>query len=277
MGREVGIQQSQAVGGGCIHEACFLQLECGDRVFAKTSPGSNIDPFDSEASGLQALASTGTFRIPDVLAIAMLQTGKSVLVLEAIQESRRAPDYFEKFARQLAGLHRAPVGDLFGFETDNFIGATPQPNSMSESWSDFFARQRLAFQLRLAGEKGFGRLQRDGMRLVERIDRWIPECQTPSLIHGDLWSGNYLADENGGPVLIDPAPYYADREAELGMTTLFGGLPPRFYEIYNEVFPLNDGYQQRVLLYKLYHLLNHLNLFGNTYLADCETIVSNFN
>ena len=89
--------------------------------------------------------------------------------------------------------------------------------------------------------------------------------------------GNYLADENGGPVLIDPAPYYADREAELGMTTLFGGLPPRFYEIYNEFFPLNDGYQQRVLLYKLYHLLNHLNLFGNTYLADCETIVSNFN
>ena len=166
----------------------------------------------------------------------------------------------------------------FGFEEDNYIGATPQPNAWTDDWVTFFAEQRLGFQLRLAADNGFGgELARLGERLLSRLGELIDEPAEPAcLLHGDLWGGNYLCDAEGQPVLIDPAAYYGRREAELAMTTLFGGFDSAFYGAYEEAWPLAPGSAERLEIYKLYHLLNHLNLFGGGYLGGCLGVLRRF-
>ncbi|QEG22095.1 fructosamine kinase family protein [Mariniblastus fucicola] len=236
------------------------------RVFVKSS---HNDVFGQEAAGLESLRRTDSIRIAEVIYVS--QREPFVLILKAIESTPPSADFFERFARKLAQMHRCSA-EQFGFEHDNFLGATAQPNSWTSDWVEFWAVHRLGFQLRLAADNGLGgsELQRLGQALIHRLDEQIGGSnERPALIHGDLWSGNWLCDEHGEPALIDPAVYFANREAEFGMTTLFGGLPPRFYGAYREAWPLEDGWEDRVAVYRLYHLLNHLNLFGSSYLGEC--------
>lgn len=259
---------------GVVFESRFAD---SIRVFVKTS---SADVFRAEVAGLRALRQTDALRVAEVCGVGKSKRcGSYILVLEAIDSRAPTEGFVDKFARQLADLHRIGSGDAFGLDHDNFLGATDQPNAPMESWPDFWAQHRLGFQLKLAKENGLGgdQLQRLGAKLVGKLDSFIGgSLESPSLIHGDLWSGNWLCDLRGEPALIDPAIYYANRESEFGMTTLFGGLPSRFYDVYNEMWPMEDGWEERVAIYRLYHLLNHLNLFGASYLGDCLQILRRF-
>ena len=231
----------------------------------------------SEADGLDALRKTNAIRVANVIACGTAD--RHILVVEAIQTRHPTGDFFERFGRQLAELHQAAKAESYGFENDNFLGRTPQPNAWTSSWTEFWIHSRLEFQLRLARNNGYGgkTLQRLGDLMIRRLDAFLDDSDSqPNLIHGDLWSGNWLCDENNQPALIDPAVYFADREAEFGMTTLFGGLPQPFYDAYIEAWPLSDGWQDRVEIYRLYHVLNHLNLFGKAYLNQAIAIMQKY-
>ena len=175
-------------------------------------------------------------------------------------------------------MHRQGTSTSFGFTEDNFIGATVQPNPQNSDWVEFWIEHRIGFQLKLASDNGFAfalkQLETSFSRGIRRVLQEPSEA--PALIHGDLWSGNYLVSAAGHPVVIDPAAYYAHREAEFGMTTLFGGFDQAFYNAYDEAFPLAEGWEDRVEIYRLYHLLNHLNLFGQSYLSGCREIMQKF-
>jgi len=263
-----------AQGGGCIAQASIATFNDGSTVFVKTSqdaPGM----FECEAVGLAALAQADAIRIPRVLAV-----GDDALVLEAIQSAPRSPGFFRLFGEQFASLH-AYRGPLFGFQSDNFIGSTLQVNvpvGGGDSWPDFFFERRLVFQVELAAQNEFGyELQQLLESGAPRIMDLLAESdEPPSLLHGDLWSGNYMADEQGRPCLIDPAVYFGHREADLAMTLLFGGFEPDFYAAYDEALPLAPGHEERLKLYQLYHLLNHLNLFGTGYYEQCRQILQRY-
>ncbi len=245
-------------------------------VFVKTS---HEDIFGPEVVGLNAMRATRAIRVANVFGSGVSEDGTNVLVLEAIESHVPAGDFFERFGRQLAELHRSSSADRFGFEHDNFLGASLQPNPWTDDWTDFWSKSRLSFQLKLARENGLGgsELQSLGDSVINRLDSLIGgSTERPALIHGDLWSGNWICDEQAQPVLIDPAVYFANREAEFGMTTLFGGLPESFYDAYHEAWPMADGWEDRVAIYRLYHLLNHLNLFGSSYLLQCISILRRF-
>lgn len=262
---------SRRVGGGCIHRAEIVELDGGRRLFVKSNTQAPPGMFESEAAGLRSLAAVEAIRVPRDAWVG--ESGeRRFLVMEAIDEGRRGPGFLRRFGAALAELHRAGRGESFGFDDDNYIGATPQPNGWSDDWVEFFRQRRLGFQLDLArrGGRSDRTLDRLGDRLLERLEDWLelPD-EPPALIHGDLWSGNYLVGAQGEPVLVDPAVYYAHREAELGMTRLFGGFGAGFYAAYEEAWPLPPGARERQLIYSLYHLLNHLNLFGESYRDQC--------
>lgn len=261
-----------AVGGGCIAETARVTFASGNVFFLKFGA---FDPtlFRKEANGLNALRTAGALRVPQVF----LATER-LLLLEWIPPGRKPPDFFERFGRALAGLHRVR-GASFGFFEDNFIGATPQPNPPTATWSEFYVTHRLHFQFRLAERKGY--VTPSFARNYARLEARVPEIlsgseEPPTLLHGDLWSGNYLVDEAGAPCLIDPAVYYGHREAELAMTKLFGGFPPVFHHAYAQAFPLPPGHAYRENLYKLYHVMNHLNLFGRGYLPQALSLVEGY-
>jgi fructosamine-3-kinase len=243
------------VGGGCIHE-CY-RVEIGGRsFFLKTNDESHADNFVSEADGLAALRSAG-MRAPEPVSHGTAG-GKAYLLLEfLVLQGKRD---FAALGRMLAEAHRAP-GPRFGWSRDNYIGATPQANGWCDDWAEFWRERRLRPQLALAERNGFD-LRFDEDPLGNHSPR-------PALLHGDLWSGNAGFTQEG-PVVFDPAVYYGDREADLAMTELFGGFPREFYEAYEETYPLDAGYRRRKHLYNLYHLLNHLNLFGAGYLSQVK-------
>ena len=266
---------SQGVGGGCIHRAEIVELDDGRRLFVKSNTQAPAGMFESEVNGLLALAAAQAVRVPSE-AWAGESEGIRFLVMEAIDAGRPGRGFSRHFGAALAELHRAGRGDRFGFEGDNYIGATPQPNSWDEDWVEFFRQQRLGFQLGLARSAGRSdrTLDRLGDRLLERLADWLelPD-EPPCLIHGDLWGGNYLVGTDGEPVLVDPAVYYAHREAELAMTRLFGGFDADFDAAYEEAWPLPPGTRERQQIYSLYHLLNHLNLFGRSYRNGCVDVL----
>lgn len=260
-----------------------FRADVGDEALVFVKSNHN-DVFGPEVVGLDAMRETNTIRVVEVVGCGASDNGEFVLVLELIRwqmPGRELPSgFFQRFARQLAEMHRAGTSQCFGFKQDNFLGASHQPNSWSENWTEFWAESRLGYQLKLARDNGRGgaELQKLGAGLISRLDSRLGYAsQRPSLIHGDLWGGNWICDRDGQPVLIDPAAYYADREAEFGMTTLFPSLPQLFYDAYNEAWPMAEGWQDRVAIYRLYHLLNHLNLFGGSYLAECLKILWRFN
>lgn len=251
----------QPLGGGCINRA--LQLTLPDRIyFVKLAQTDRLEMFRGEAEGLQALAAADAIRVPGVID-AGTTAHHAYLVLEFIPLGRTAAP--AQAGRQLAALHRT-TRDRYGWERDNTIGATPQANTPCDSWAGFWRKQRLGYQLDLAARNGYrGRLQALGARLQENLAGLLDHAPVASLLHGDLWSGNLGYDRQNQPVIYDPAVYCGDREADLAMTELFGGFPDRFYRAYDEAWPLDSGYPTRKILYNLYHVLNHLNLFGGHY------------
>ncbi len=260
------------VSGGDINRASRLTLGDGTRVFLKSNARERLPMFRAEAAGLRAIAGTGAIRVPEVLCMGTDARYGSFLLLEHIESAGRGSGYWETFGRRLAAMHLADTsglapGCVFGFAGDNFIGARPQDNTPGESWIGFFRERRLAPQLRAAAGY-FDAGDRDrAARLLDRLDEYLVEPARPSLLHGDLWSGNYLTDERGEAMLIDPAVYVGHAEADIAMTELFGGFAPAFYGAYREAYPMQPGYERRRDLYNLYHLLNHLNMFGASYLG----------
>ena len=272
----VEIVEAAPVAGGSINRAFRVDLAGGRRFFVKAHVTAPAEMFEREAEGLAALAGTGSLRVPRE-PLPGTADGVAFLIMEWIDGGSPGAGFFERFGRRFARLHRgSSEAGRFGFSHDNWLGATPQPNRWTESWAGFWRRHRLGHQLRLARENGLSdrALDRLGDRLLARLGEWIDlPGEPPCLLHGDLWGGNYLADEHGEPVLIDPACYYGHREADLAMTRLFGGFAPEFYAAYEEEWPLPPGSGDRLAIYELYHLLNHLNLFGRSYRGRCVAIL----
>ncbi len=265
------IQSQNSVGGGCINNGTRLKTSTGASFFLKQNSSAPSDMFAREAEGLEALAEAEGPRVPRPLLI-----GEDFLLLEDLQPAPRQPAYWQAFGRQLAQLH-ATVGPHFGFEHDNYLGSTPQPNPPTEDGCVFFAQHRLHYQARMARDAGLisAEVTSRVVSLAGRLPELVPE-QPPSLIHGDLWSGNAMTGPEGEPALIDPAVHYGWAEAELGMTALFGGFPETFYQAYEDQRPLVPGWRDRLSLYNLYHLLNHLNLFGRSYLGRVQSVLRRY-
>jgi fructosamine-3-kinase len=252
--RILGVSAEEPVAGGCIHD-CYRVTIGRSSQFLKTNASERADAFAAEADGLAALRAAG-MRAPQPLGHGVA-AGRAWLLLEYLDLGGRKD--FAALGRMLASGHRSS-GPGFGWRRDNYIGSTPQQNGWCDDWAEFWMQRRIQPQLQLAKRNGFDVASPD----LSLLERYTP---VPSLLHGDLWSGN-AAFTDEGPVLFDPAVYYGDREADLAMTELFGGFPREFYQAYNEAWPLEQGYQRRKHLYNLYHLLNHLNLFGGGYLRQ---------
>lgn len=252
--RSLGIDCAQRASGGCIHECHRVRIG-GDTRFLKLNDARYADAFAAEADGLQALKAIG-LRVPEPLGHGVA-AGRAYLLLEYLDLGGRAD--FAALGRMVAEGHKN-TGARFGWARDNYIGTTPQANGWSDSWGEFWRERRLRPQIELARRNGFD-LALPPLKILEKHQ------PRPSLLHGDLWSGNagFTAD---GPAVFDPAVYYGDREADIAMTELFGEFAPEFYEAYGSVWPLDSGYRERRHAYNLYHLLNHLNLFGGGYLAQ---------
>jgi len=266
-----GVPQRLAVGGGFA--TCERWESDAGSVFVKVADRQRLPLLEAEAAGLRELASAAALRVPSVLAVG-LAGSQAFLALEWI-EFRAATSRTEaRLGELLAAQHRV-TAPRFGWHRDDTIGATPQPNAWTDDWTRFFAEQRLGFQLDLAVEQGHsGRLVERGRRLCEQLDVLLRgHRRLPSLLHGDLWGGNWAADESGNPVVFDPAVYFGDREADLAMTRLFGGFGRAFYDAYESAWPLEAGATLRFDLYNLYHVLNHLNLFGGGYRAQAEALI----
>ncbi len=224
--------------------------------------------FEAEQEGLQALAQAATLRVPKPLCSGVIED-QSYLIMEYVHLNSRASAVSEEEAgRQLALLHRHTAA-RYGWHRDNTIGATRQPNTEHSDWCSFWRDERLGFQLQEARRNGCSAMiQELGSELQHCLDRFLDHNPEPSLLHGDLWGGNLAYNEQGHPVVYDPATYYGDRETDLAMTELFGGFSQRFYAAYHKTWPLPAGYSQRKTLYNLYHILNHMNMFGGGYQAQ---------
>jgi protein-ribulosamine 3-kinase len=256
----LGIESARSAAGGCIHH-CYEVRIAGKPRFLKINDARFADAFAAEADGLIALHHNG-LPVPAALAHGSA-AGQSYLLLEYLELKSKGD--FAALGRMLANAHRKP-GPRFGWARDNYIGSTPQLNGWCDDWREFWATRRLEPQISLAREMGFD----VAMPSIHLLENYKPQ---PSLLHGDLWSGN-AGFTREGPVVFDPAVYYGDREADLAMTELFGGFPREFYQAYNETWALDAGYARRKPLYNLYHLLNHLNLFGRGYLAQVKAALS---
>lgn len=263
---------AQDIAGGCINRA--VRLSDGRHSwFVKINRAHRVDMFEAEYAGLQAIAGSHSLRVPEPLCTG-ISGDDCYLVMEYIALSNNSGKHGQGLAGEyLAAMHRhnAPT---HGWERDNTIGETTQLNPWCSDWVSFWREQRLGFQLELAASKGFGgRLQQLGQRLLERLDTLIDHAPTASLLHGDLWGGNLSYTANGEPLVYDPATYYGDRETDLAMTELFGGFGRDFYDAYESHWPLDAGYTTRKTLYNLYHILNHLNLFGGGYANQAQGMI----
>ena len=272
LGRIVSPSSAAEVHGGCIN-VCWRWETSDGPVFVKVADALSLGMLEAERDGLLELRAAGAVRVPEPLAVGTGEGG-AFLVLEWIDLQAVSPAAEERLGGQLAWQHRCRA-DRHGLGRDNTIGGTRQPNGWHEDWVAFLRERRLGFQLGVAAAKGHGgRLQERGHRLLEILEVFFATYRpAPSLLHGDLWSGNRAMDAAGQPVIYDPAVYYGDREADIAMTRLFGGFGPRFYAAYVAAWPLDQAAGTRRDLYNLYHVLNHLNLFGGSYRAQAESMI----
>lgn len=277
--REAGDQivSVSSVSGGCISDAFKLEMKNGEKYFLKLNDSAAKDMFIKEAHGLVELRKPNAIRIPQVIL-----HDKSFILTEFIKAGSRSKNFFEEFGRKFAELHKFR-NISFGFYEDNFIGSNPQLNIAEDgeknNWVKFYFNKRILFQYKLAEKNGYAakELTEGVLSLEKKIEEILSgNEEPPSLLHGDLWGGNYMVDENGNACLIDPAVYYGHREADLAMTKLFGGFSSEFYQAYNEYYPLPPGFEYRENIYKLYHVLNHLNLFGKGYYPQAVAIIKNY-
>ena len=255
------------VSGGCISEAWQVRTT-EETVFVKLSKGLLPGMLAAEAEGLNELAKSGAIRVPEVIRLT-----EDFLVLEFIPTAINLPtDFWPRLGQQLANLH-AYSRKIHGFHQDNFIGRSPQKNHCNGNWKEFFWQRRLLPQWEMAVQRGIPKTTK---RLWHKLEILWPaplegSSTQASLLHGDLWSGNVLVSNSGEPVVIDPAVYYGDPEADLSLTYIFGGFPTPFYHAYHEIRPKGEGFARRQKVYQLYHLLNHFNLFGNSYMQSVES------
>lgn len=273
------VEQARSVHGGDINQAAQFRSG-GVRYFVKWNTSAPPTMFPTEAHGLQLLADANEIRVPAVIA----QGGAdgacpAYLVLEWVEtgSKRGSGDTMELFGAALAELHRH-TAESHGLDRDNFIGRLPQPNQQTASWTDFYRDQRIGFQMALARQKRRLPQHREDLltRLMERLPELLDdEAMIPSLLHGDLWGGNYLVDAQGEAVLIDPAVCYGHREMDLAMSELFGGFSSSFYHAYHTAYPAH-GYSERRTLYQLYYILVHLNLFGESYGGRVDSMTTHY-
>jgi fructosamine-3-kinase len=262
------------VSGGCINDAQIITCSSGKKYFLKTNFNTSNDMFLKEANGLRELAKAKVIRIPEVIF-----AENDFILLESINSSIKSKNFWEDFGRRFARLHKY-TSDNYGFYEDNYIGSTNQLNIADETekydWTKFYFNKRLKIQFDLVKKNGYVTAELHNLfgKLEDKIESILSNITNqPCLLHGDLWSGNFMVDETGSACLIDPAVYYGDREADLAMTKLFGGFDTTFYNSYNEEFRLDDGYEYRENIYKLYHVLNHLNLFGTNYYQQALNLI----
>lgn len=259
------ITSMQQVGGGCIHNTIRLVTN-SQSYFVKYNLAEDASLFETEAKGLQLLSTSSPIRVPKILANGSMQN-TSYLLLEWIEKGASNSTFWKDFGQQLARQHQCTQSH-FGLDHDNFIGRLPQSNTLHATWDEFFVTERLVPQLELALTNQL--IDKD---ILTRFECLFPQFKNlipnepPALLHGDLWSGNFLSDEMHQPVIFDPAVHYGHRETELAFTHLFGGFDRSFYQYYDEVYPLEKGFENRVDLHNLYPLLVHVNLFGRSYLS----------
>lgn len=275
-GEPVRILSSNTLGGGCINHASRLQTNVGT-FFLKWNASCPPDMFQREAEGLRELrkAASDALLIPEVICYQEVGEHPGFLVMEYFDSGRSGNDD-EKLGRGLARIHWFK-NDRFGFPHDNYCGDTPQNNQAEIDWITFFREHRLNYILKLI--RRHRSLSADEQKvyakLADRLPKLIPDNAKPALIHGDLWSGNYMLT-TGGPALIDPAAYYADREMEFGIVTMFGGFSSRFFDAYSEAFPLDPNWRSRNKLYQLFHILNHYYLFGGSYGSQAYYVAKSY-
>ena len=273
---DLRIERASSIAGGCIHEARRLVTNHG-AFFAKWSEAAPSDLFVAEAAGLRALAAAGSgLVIPNVVvASSPSRAHPGFLILEFLAPASSGASQDEALGRGLARLHRTRA-ERFGFDAPTYCGATRQDNAWSSSWPEFYGARRIAPLIETLRKRGLASERAAAYaRFIDRLPEWLTSEPAPSLIHGDLWSGNVLAAERG-PALVDPACAYADREMEFGITLLFGGLSARAFDAYEEEWPLLHGWRDRNALYRIYHLLNHAVLFGGGYEAQAFDLVRRF-
>ena len=271
------ITSAQRVSGGSINQAAKVTLDDDTACFLKWNTTADPDMFIVEERGLELLTSADTsLRIPSVLATGATDEGTGFLLQEFIFEGRSKPNSAGDFGRALAQLHNHH-NDTFGLDHNNFIGRLPQSNIPHDSWIDFFIQERMEPQLQMATDSG--KLGAGTVTSFNAMYKELPDIfpdEPPSLLHGDLWGGNYFFDQDGEATIYDPAVYYGHREIELAFTHLFGGFPSNFYSAYEETYPLSSGFYKRKDIYNLYPLLVHTNLFGGSYARQVESIVRQF-
>jgi fructosamine-3-kinase len=263
LGEKFTIVDRRSIGGGCINQGYSIRSD--DRTyFVKINQASALEMFVAEAAGLQEMHTTKTIRIPQPICWGTAENS-CYLVLEYLNLGGSSNQSWEMMGKQLAAMHKIGVASAFGWMQNNTIGSTPQINTQTENWAEFFADRRIGYQLKLARCRGASFT--DTNKIIAKIKNILTECSPqPSIVHGDLWSGNAAILRTGEPTIFDPAVYYGDREVDIAMTKLFGGFPASFYRGYDREWQLEEGYQQRETIYNLYHILNHFNLFGGGYL-----------
>lgn len=270
-GEKFEVINRRSVGGGSINQGYAIS----DRertYFVKLNQASGLDMFEAEAVGLQQMWETQTIRVPKPICYG-IANNSAYIVMEWLDLGRGGgTSAWEEMGRKLAAMHKATSTKGFGWERNNTIGSTPQINTWTSDWADFFTEYRIAYQLKLANRRGGNFRQAE--TLLVAIPKLLADRQPESsLVHGDLWSGNAAITTSGEPAIVDPATYYGDREVDIAMTELFGGFPPAFYRGYNEAWPLDSGYERRKSLYNLYHILNHYNLFGSGYASQANRTI----
>ncbi|GAA6619291.1 fructosamine kinase family protein [Scytonema sp. NUACC26] len=263
--------QQRSVSGGCINQGYTVSNK-QHTYFVKLNQASKLEMFQAESLGLQQMYQTATIRVPKPICSGV--TGNySFLVLEWLEISSGNTNSWEEMGRKLAAMHKFTSNQGFGWDTNNTIGSTPQINTWTADWLEFYTKHRLGYQFQLARRRN-GHFPQE-KELLEAIPELLANRKPqPSLVHGDLWGGNAGSTVSGEPVIFDPATYYGDREVDIAMTELFGGFPAAFYQGYNEVWSLDEGYEQRKVLYNLYHILNHFNLFGGSYSSQANRMIA---
>lgn len=270
-GQPFSAQHCRPVGGGSINRAYAVVGE-EQSFFVKINQSTRLTMFEREALGLRQIAATQTIRVPQPICWGTA-SDSAYLVLEWLDIGYGTHYAWQEMGQKLAAMHRVVSDHGFGWNWDNTIGATPQINTWMIHWIDFFTERRMRYQFQLAEQQGGHFPDRD--RLLAAIPEILADHHPlPSLVHGDLWSGNATVTKLGEPVIIDPAVYFGDREVDIAMTELFGSFPNDFYRAYNETYPLEPGYRRRKTLYNLYHILNHFNLFGGSYEAQANRMIA---
>jgi fructosamine-3-kinase len=269
-GQKFQTQQHLSVSGGCINQGYAIS-DARLTYFVKINQASQVAMFEAEMLGLQQMYETATIRVPQPLCWGTA-SNSSYIVLEWLEMRDSDSKSWQEMGRKLAAMHKVTSQQGFGWNMNNTIGSTPQINNWKSDWRAFYTQNRLGYQFKLATQRGGNFPLQD--QLLAVIPELLGDHQVqPSLVHGDLWGGNAGCTVDGEPVIFDPATYFGDREVDIAMTELFGGFPPIFYQGYEEVFPLNSGYEKRKPIYNLYHVLNHFNLFGGGYTSQANRMI----